>query len=207
MKSLDRKSAFTLIELLVVIAIIAILAAILFPVFARVKEAGRKTACMSNITQIGKSLKMYLMDNEGHYPLWRARPAPMVELEIHWFAVLVPYSKDDRIFVCPSDPSPRQYRDMNMKLKPLSYGMNYWVYHQGEYTYTQEILDQRFKDNGGLSRCPIVAECTYFHFADNGDRLINAARHSGGLNILFADWHSEYLKKNVVESLPVWYGD
>src|SRR5882724_3775291 len=64
----DSRRAFTLIELLVVIAIIAILAAILFPVFAQAKEAAKKTACLSNTKQIALGLQMYMNDNDDSYP-------------------------------------------------------------------------------------------------------------------------------------------
>jgi len=64
----QRKSAFTLIELLVVIAIIAILAAILFPVFARAREQARKTSCISNVKQIGTGMMMYVQDYDETYP-------------------------------------------------------------------------------------------------------------------------------------------
>jgi prepilin-type N-terminal cleavage/methylation domain-containing protein len=66
------KHAFTLIELLVVIAIIAILAAILFPVFARAKEAAKQTACLSNARQIGIANSMYVTDADGTYPIHQA---------------------------------------------------------------------------------------------------------------------------------------
>ena len=69
------RKGFTLIELLVVIAIIAILAAILFPIFQKAREAGRKATCQSNLAQIGKSIKMYLGDNEDTYPTNRWHPA------------------------------------------------------------------------------------------------------------------------------------
>ena len=65
---LRRQRAFTLIELLVVIAIIAILAAILFPVFARAREAARKTACLSNMKQLGLAAQMYMQDYDGALP-------------------------------------------------------------------------------------------------------------------------------------------
>src|SRR4051794_16440535 len=62
------KRAFTLIELLVVIAIIAILAAILFPVFAQAKAAAKKTACLSNVKQMATAAQLYLGDNDDSYP-------------------------------------------------------------------------------------------------------------------------------------------
>lgn len=64
-----KRKAFTLIELLVVIAIIAILAAILFPVFAQAKEKAKQTQCLSNLNQMGKSLVLYLGDHDDTYPL------------------------------------------------------------------------------------------------------------------------------------------
>jgi prepilin-type N-terminal cleavage/methylation domain-containing protein/prepilin-type processing-associated H-X9-DG protein len=65
---MERRKGFTLIELLVVIAIIAILAAILFPVFVNAREKARQTSCLSNMSQLGKSFKMYLDDNNSAYP-------------------------------------------------------------------------------------------------------------------------------------------
>ena len=68
----QRSEGFTLIELLVVIAIIAILAAILFPVFARAREKARQTACLSNLKQIGTGFAMYTQDYDDSYPVWNA---------------------------------------------------------------------------------------------------------------------------------------
>src|SRR5450631_624437 len=72
------KRGFTLIELLVVIAIIAILAAILFPVFAQAKAAAKKTTCLSNLKQIGLGTRMYLADADDSYPAWAALAATPV---------------------------------------------------------------------------------------------------------------------------------
>src|SRR5580692_1236469 len=66
----SHKKAFTLIELLVVIAIIAILAAILFPVFAQARESARKTSCLSNMKQISLGLTMYVQDYDERFPVW-----------------------------------------------------------------------------------------------------------------------------------------
>ncbi len=109
------KRAFTLIELLVVIAIVAILAAILFPVFAQAKEAAKKTVCISNMKQIGLGLNMYAidfddvfcpaevnMDGQGDVPGKNG----LHEGENGWKPYdqsIMPYVKNDRVFTCPSE--------------------------------------------------------------------------------------------------------
>jgi len=74
--SFSSRRGFTLIELLVVIAIIAILAAILFPVFAQAREQARSISCLSNQKQIGTACMMYLQDYDEVYPYGREQPAP-----------------------------------------------------------------------------------------------------------------------------------
>src|SRR5436853_3313206 len=68
--TMSRRNAFTLIELLVVIAIIAILAAILFPVFAQARESARQTSCLSNTKQLGLGILQYVQDYDEKFPLW-----------------------------------------------------------------------------------------------------------------------------------------
>ena len=100
-----RKSGFTLIELLVVIAIIAILAAILFPVFAQARETARKTSCLSNLKQLGLSVMMYVQDYDETYPRTSYLDGDGVH-DYTWTSVVQPYVKNVQIFVCPSDPHP-----------------------------------------------------------------------------------------------------
>jgi prepilin-type N-terminal cleavage/methylation domain-containing protein/prepilin-type processing-associated H-X9-DG protein len=114
-----RRNAFTLIELLVVIAIIAILAAILFPVFAQAREKARQTSCLSNTKQIGTSIMMYAQDYDETLPGYRFSDATLL---INPFAanakvgtnakraifinqILQPYIKNDQIWKCPSKPN------------------------------------------------------------------------------------------------------
>jgi len=98
-----RKGAFTLIELLVVIAIIAILAAILFPVFAQAKLAAKKTAAISNSKQISLGLIQYMGDNEDRFPMleWGSPYSYLMT----WPEITQPYIKNWQIFRDPSDGS------------------------------------------------------------------------------------------------------
>src|SRR5882724_10971003 len=99
------KRAFTLIELLVVIAIIAILAAILFPVFAQAKAAAKTTVALSSTKQIGLSQQMYLADNDDVYPLRRTCVNTAPTTVASWKQVTYPYSKNTGIYTDPVNPA------------------------------------------------------------------------------------------------------
>ncbi len=134
------KRAFTLIELLVVIAIIAVLAAILFPVFAQAKEAAKKSACLSNMRQISLASTQYMTDNDGalfhHHEDWvlddgsltKNLPATAAECagggfgnsqaEKPWAIIFQPYLKSRQILFCPTDETPHSTR---LAVDPFSY--------------------------------------------------------------------------------------
>ncbi len=97
-----KRRGFTLIELLVVIAIIAILAAILFPVFARAREKARQSSCLSNTKQLGTAVQMYAQDYDERLPM----AASMSGASVYLFNELLnPYIKNEQIWQCPSKPS------------------------------------------------------------------------------------------------------
>ncbi len=100
-----KRSAFTLIELLVVIAIIAILAAILFPVFAKAKEAAKKTQDLSNTKQMGTAINIYLADYDDTLPqaYYYKNDNNSNNGYVHWTGSLLPYIKNLQIFVSPND--------------------------------------------------------------------------------------------------------
>src|SRR5579864_1016576 len=105
------RRGFTLIELLVVIAIIAILAAILFPVFAQAREKARQTSCLSNMKQIGLAAIMYVQDYDEEYSPIRVAditgPNGEPDAIITWRNVIQPYIKNLDVFSCPSNPNAR----------------------------------------------------------------------------------------------------
>lgn len=112
-----RTSGFTLIELLVVIAIIAILAAILFPVFARARENARRTSCLSNLKQIGLGIMQYSQDYDeklvaygysyNNTPYAASNPSPAAT-NYKWMDAIYPYVKSEQVFNCPSMASDAQ---------------------------------------------------------------------------------------------------
>jgi len=101
-----KKLAFTLVELLVVIAIIAILAAILFPAFARARENARRSSCLSNTKQLGLGIMQYVQDYDTLYPIGNTTQTTSATSYTNgrgYAAAIFPYVKSNQIFVCPSD--------------------------------------------------------------------------------------------------------
>jgi prepilin-type N-terminal cleavage/methylation domain-containing protein/prepilin-type processing-associated H-X9-DG protein len=135
-----KVTGFTLIEILIVISIIALLAAILFPVFSRAKENARRASCQSNLKQIGLALQQYMADYDGIYA-----PVHLNRMDFQtgggggsdgyqnvpsYYDLLMPYVKSDAVFVCPSDERP-SVRDRSQRQigrvgysRIFSYGLN-----------------------------------------------------------------------------------
>jgi len=112
-----KRNAFTLIELLVVIAIIAILAAILFPVFAQAREKARQSACISNGKQISSSQMMYTQDFNGRYvPNTNAYNAASGSATYLWPRLIYPYTKNGKIFREPSNYNKTCYDEIGAGL-------------------------------------------------------------------------------------------
>jgi len=121
---------FTLIELLVVIAIIAILAAILFPVFARAREKARQASCQSNLRQLGLAVLMYSQDYDETYPAFAYTPDGSSFFTA--FDAVVPYIKNQQILACPDDKQGRVNAaagPIMVTAPPCSYAANFADMH------------------------------------------------------------------------------
>jgi prepilin-type N-terminal cleavage/methylation domain-containing protein/prepilin-type processing-associated H-X9-DG protein len=123
---------FTLIELLVVIAIIAILAAILFPVFSQAREKARSISCLSNERQLALAVRMYTEDYDEYMPIGDSGDAPYPR--ITWRALVIPYVKNREVYRCPSNPWAESLHQVYGQFYPgdvalgihLSYAGNTW---------------------------------------------------------------------------------
>ena len=206
-----RPSAFTLIELLVVIAIIAILAAILFPVFAQAREKARATACLSNMKQIGTALMMYTQDYDETNPPRNENvvdfnnPA-VVAVNPSYIGVLTPYTKNKDIYACPSVPAVTTpefpANQLPTKDSATSYLGNAVVMQRAlaaipnpaDIVYVQELFNKR-----GMAFCrPQLkpnGKYQYWHFPRGDGRSENYTFiHSEGGNVLFNDGHAKHRK-------------
>ncbi len=122
---MKRNKAFTLIELLVVIAIIAILAAILFPVFAKAREKARQTTCLSDMKQLGLGVLQYIQDYDETYPIGSSG----FERYSNWPVEILPYVKSLGVYRCPDDAQ-NGYTPSYVGA-PISFGANAWESYVG----------------------------------------------------------------------------
>ncbi len=191
-----RKRGFTLIELLVVIAIIAILAAILFPAFAKAREAARRSSCSSNLKQIGLGVMQYSQENDENYMyLYVPNPAAVQFGVVCWQHNVQPYLKSMDLFKCPSNPNNSQsfwkaIPSLNLPDVPLSYSANPKLFGKAMATVNAPAsrimvseasgYGMGWQDWGGAHPGNWAAECF--------------AGHLGTMNCLYADGHVKSMR-------------
>ena len=198
-----KRSGFTLIELLVVIAIIAILAAILFPVFARAREKGRQASCESNLKQIALAGAMYSADYDGNFVAYYLGPnANFTTPDYSWRSQLVPYIKNAQIFQCASyRTSWPMFSGSDWDSGGLEtgggYAMNmvHWaagttpsVRADGSIQNTSQLITfSDYNDDIGLANTNGVATHGWVRSDAGG------VRHNGGCNYAFFDGHVKFM--------------
>lgn len=214
---MKRNAGFTLIELLVVIAIIAILAAILFPVFAKAREKARQTACTSNMKSLGTAIMMYSQDYDEMYPFAYLDRTYAGEAFSHWFVNLQPYIKNEEVYLCPSAPSTNVYignYSSNRGIMPyhhagsLTAAMStasitapaeiYAIFDGSYFSLANTDLglngmwDAWLPGAGGFNGQPFIGANTAYKADYMG------GRHNEGINMAFADGHVKFLKSSIV---------
>ncbi len=199
----QRRSGFTLIELLVVIAIIALLAAILFPVFSRARENARKSSCANNLKQIGLGIYQYLQDYDEYYmppqPLTASTPGAGAT----FMTLAMPYVKNPQVFVCPSgsrtpataamgDGKDYFWRAPAPPWRSASeggYGVNINVI--GTFTPAFHMSDATQPTTTALA-----FDCGWYSGSSPlfDVNVYGAARHLDGINYAYMDGHVKWLK-------------
>ena len=195
-----KRIGFTLIELLVVIAIIAILAAILFPVFARARAKAQQSACLSNTKELGMACLMYADDWDG----WQAYGEQNLGGSISWQCwdyFVSPYVKNTQIYVCPTDPNPT--------------GSASYQYNS---SFANNETGDMHPDLGGAgwrqvnfrkvalpAQRMLICEATGTHdFYDVTTLQYIATWHQSGCNMCFTDGHATWMANQAV---PMPYGN
>ncbi len=198
---MSRRNGFTLIELLVVIAIIAILAAILFPVFAKAREKARQTSCLSNVRQLVNACMQYAQDYDECFPASYTLGSAK-----YWTDLIYPYCKNQQVFTCPS-----------WRTYWLGYGYNYSFltlnWHNSPNAYTL----------GGIPMAVITNPAATIMLADSGTHggwddmsyVINWAvapanyhvylRHNDMANVGYCDGHAKAENKGKVTDVNAFW--
>ena len=192
-----KKRGFTLIELLVVVAIIAILAAILFPVFARAREQARRASCASNLKQVGLAMKMYIQDYDEQFP---SNELPDIG-ELGWAEQISTYQRNTQVLQCPSESQQQQQPDLY-----TDYYMSVWLsarpdgVHEGSIEFPANTV---MNGEGPASKSNAYCQAVRGGETMGGtgstswllpDIQVNARRHSEGTNFLFIDGHVKWLR-------------
>ena len=192
-----KGTGFTLIELLVVIAIIAILAAIIFPVLAKAREAGRKISCTSNLRQIGNALAMYQVDNDGTNITVLADPVTSKQL---WEEQISPYiqtagsaTEKMGIFLCPGFGG-WQVACFGFFGTTHGYVGGYAINCYGPITPTgiSGTLDSEIGDPSGTLAVFESVRCRVAGMGASGSPQM---RHNEGQNVLFMDGHVKWMRQ------------
>ena len=214
-----QRRAFTLVELLVVVGVLAIIAAILFPVFARRSEGHRPNGCQNNLKQVALGFKQYVNDFDERFPIFQATATTGTTYTppYGWADALQPYIRNTQVYQCPSDNFEGTDNSGEKGFSDYWYNANFMVFYKGQWTGAPESMlgsvsqtviagdggnadgkatgDARYNLCGdGTSLSRFGQRCTP---APVGFATFPAAQlHLDGANFAYADGHVKWLRGN-----------
>ncbi len=202
--SRNNKKGFTLIELLVVIAIIAILAAILFPVFARARENARRTSCLSNVKQLGLGYMQYTQDYDEKYPIISYGDGEQivypngVSSTNNWAMRIFPYVKSVQIYNCPSNTSTPWQGGTSSAASTSPHIVYSSSYGASAALFSNSLVPVPIASVAKVSETVMLADSTgtspYMIYQLYAATRYVADRHLDGANFVFADGHAKWKK-------------
>jgi prepilin-type processing-associated H-X9-DG protein/prepilin-type N-terminal cleavage/methylation domain-containing protein len=212
-----HRQGFTLLEILIVCGVIALLTAILLPVFGKVRARAHSATCTSNLKQIGLSIQMYAVDHRGRYP---HKSDAFDNTDCAWADRLLPYTRSTAVFLCPASSkilyvpgcgpdAPTDTGETDEFSSTINYDGSYDMNALKRLQFPNETHFQHpsttisvFDGDGELR--PASLELNPAEYLGNGVPAIKQPRHQGGNNVLFLDGRVKWLSANAMKDTSLW---
>jgi prepilin-type N-terminal cleavage/methylation domain-containing protein/prepilin-type processing-associated H-X9-DG protein len=206
----SRQRGFTLVELLVVIAIIAVLAALLFPVFNAARAKARGSVCASNLRQLHLAMEMYLQDHDEVFPV--SYVATTTGPYVSWRQAVSPYVRNESVFLCPSAEQRGEKHEELSPERRANYALNAWLSPpdlraigggygaSGSLGTIADASRTIMLCDAGYSNTPVALDCDHYVALGMQEQPLPTERHQGAANFAFVDGHVKRMSETATRN-------